>query len=285
MPEPDVTQTVEPTAEPTSVVNTDGSFSENWTDKYGEENKAHLSRYKDLDSLVNSHISQRKKFSKDPSTLIEIPREGSTDEVNSAWAKAHGVPDTIDGYKYELSNELATKLGPLDDKKMAGIREFAQKKNWSPTDFKDALDLYHNMMVGDIGTAQTTFNEKQTELQEAGVAELKKEWLGEYDNKVLNANAVLRKYGGEEAVAEFNAQNSPKMAKFLDNIHSAMSEDTIKGLSTSAAPTATNIKSRIADIRASMDAIMKESPSNFKANAKFKELQIEKTELYKKYSA
>jgi len=281
--EPIVAPAPEPTAAPTSVVNTDGSFAENWSEKYGDDNKEYLSRYKDLDSLVNSNISARKKMSKNPDSLVEIPNETSSDEVKIAWAKAHGVPETDDAYKYEMSEELSTKLGPVSEENMTAAKEFAKSKNWSPNDFQEAIDFYHSMMSNNLERGSAILEEKQLEMQESGRAELKKEWLADYDNRVLRANSVLRKYGGEDAVLEFNAQDSPKMAKFLDNIAGAMSEDTLTGFSASSAPTASGLKSKIADIRQSMSKIMEENPSNYKGNDKFKALQAEKTELYKKF--
>lgn len=268
----------DPPAEPTSPVNSDGSFVENWHEKYGEENTATLSRFNNFDDFVNSHIATKKKFGKNPDTLVEIPTETSSDEVKTAWAKAHSVPET---YEYKLSDELAIKLGPLDDKRMTTLREFAKTKNWSQADFKDVLDFYHNSMSGDIDTAGVANQEQQDASAAEGKAELKKKWLDGYDNRVLRANAVLRKFGGEEAVAEFNAQNSPKMIEFLDNIAESMSEDTLKGIGPSTGLTVANIDSQLADIRDDMNRIVKENPVNFKINSKYKDLVERKHILYK----
>lgn len=276
---------LETPTETTSIINEDGSFAENWYEKYGEENKDHLSRFKKFDDFVNSSVSARKKIGRDPDTLIQIPDENSSDEVKAAWSKARGRPDTSDKYEYTMSDEHAVKVGPLDDKKMTAFREFAHKRDWSQSEFKEALDFYLNMVSGDIDTNNIAFNEKKAEVAEKGKAELKKKWLGEYDNRVLRANAVLRKYGGADAVASFGAENSPQMAVFLDNIAEAMSEDTLKGITSITTPTRDSIKTQIADVRAQMDIIVRENPHNFKANAKYKELKEKKTELYKQMSA
>jgi len=283
MPEPNPNP--EPNPEPTSPVNPDGTFVDNWYGKYGKENEAHLSRYKNFDEVVKSHISQRKKFSKDPDTLVEIPTEHSSDEVRAAWSKARGRPDTNDLYEYTLSDEYAVKLGPLDDKKMAAFREFAYKHNWSQKEFKEALDLYHANTVSDIDAFDISYNEKKATEAAAGKAELmtKEGWHTEeeYKSKVLRANSVMNKYGGVEAVAEFNAENSPKMTMFLNNIADAMSEDTLKGLGSSTGITAANIETQIAEIYEEINKIMKENPANFKGNIKYKDLIKRKHELNK----
>jgi hypothetical protein len=277
--------TTNTTDTPTSVVNSDGSFTENWTERFDEGDREHLSRYKSLDELGKSHMNLTRKYGKDPNTMVEIPSETSSDEVRAAFRKAKGAPDTVDAYEYTLSDEMVVKLGPLDDKKMAAFREFAHQQEWSPKQFKDALDFYHANIASDIDAADVAFEEQRKEAQEKGVAALKKEWRGEYDNRVLRANAVLRKYGGEEAVAEFNAQNSPLMTNFLDNVAEAMSEDTLKGIVSSDGATATNIKAQIADVREQMDTIIKENPVNFKVNPKYKVLEERKKSLYKQMSA
>ena len=268
------------------IVSTDGSFVENWSEKYGEENLAHLSRYKDFDSLVNSHIATKKKLGKNPDTLVEIPTDDSSDEVKAAWAKASGVPDDIKDYEYNLSDELAVKLGSLDEKKMTAAREFAHKElGLSPAKFTKLLDFYHNNIAADLDAADVSFTEQKNAKIAENKAELKKEWRDSYDDKVQMANAIIRKYGGEDAVAEINAENSPLMAKFLNKIADAMSEDTLKGLKSTSVTTATNIKSRINDIRVQMDKIEKENPANFKGNIKYRELKIQKRELYKQMPA
>jgi hypothetical protein len=265
----------------TSVVNPDGTFVENWHEKFGQANKDTLSRFKTHDDLVNSHISLRKKLGKNPDALVEIPSETSSDEVKAARAKANNVPEK---YEYALSDELAVKLGPLDDKKMTALRKFGKKKNWSQQDFKDVLDFYHNDLSDGIDAfgAQTT--KEMAEAAEAGKAELKKLWLENYDTKVQRAQSVMEKYGGVDAVAETNLQNSPTMIKFLDNIAEAMSEDTLKGLAPSTAGTVANIDSQITDIREQMNVIVEKNPVNFKNNAKYKDLMKRKTDLYKQKS-
>lgn len=267
----------------TSIVNPDGSFVENWTEKYGEENQAHLKRYKDFDALVNSHIATKSKFGRDPDTLIQIPQDDSPDEVKAAFYKAGGKPDTVDEYEYKLPKELAEKV-EVNEERLTAFKKFAHEKlHLSKAEFVEALNFYFTDIAESIGKYDTIFNEQQKEEIEKGQAELKspKVWGNDYDNRVLRANAILRKYGGEDAVASFNAQNSPLMAKFLDNIAGAMSEATIKGLGPSTGPSSADTKAKIAEIRSRMDKIVQENPVNFKANAEYKSLTAQKTELYK----
>jgi len=272
---------------PTSIINDDGSFVENWYEKYGEENIAHLSRYKTFDDLVNSTVATKKKFGKDPNSLIEIPTEHSSDEVKAAFRKAKGAPDSIDAYEYKLSDEMAVKLGPVDDAKMAAFKEFAHKQEWSPKQFKDALDFYHSNLAADIDTNEAEFNKQRSAAAEAGKAELRKRdgWRTEeeYKAKVQRAQSVMEKYGGIDAVADLNLQNSPEMLIFLDNIAESMSEDTLKGLKGSTVAAVANVKIKISENRSKMNDIMKKDPVNYRNDPEFRELDKSNTELYKQY--
>ena len=271
----------EPTAKPATIVNPDGSFSKDWSQKYGEENQSHLSRYKNFDSLVKSHIDTKRKFSKNPDLLVEIPTEKSSDEVKDAWRKALNVPGDISGYEYILSDDMALKFGPLDDNNMKELREFANKKNWNKKDFKDNLDLYYKINSATAERGKVAFDELQAANAEAGQTELRKEWLDDYDSRVSRAQSVMESFGGVDAVAEANLQNSPHMIKFLDNIAKTMSEDTLKGVSKDSTLNTSNIKSQINDLRLEIDKIVKENPINYKTNGKYKELTERKHFLYK----
>jgi len=270
----------------TGFVGSDGVFSENWSQGESfKENTATLSRYKNVTDLANAHMELRNKFSKNPDSMVEIPGDNPSDEVKAAWRKVHNVPETIDGYEYVMPDELAAKLGAVDDNKIAAFREFADKKNWSAEDYRDVLDFYHTNLVADTDAVNISFQENQN----AAAAEAKKllqgKWLGEYDDRVNRSNAIMRKYGGEEAVAAFNAENSPVMAEFLDNIAGAMSESTLKGLGGSSGASADAIKSQINEIRGRQDKIREANPINFKSDSVFKELEGKLKALYQKKSA
>jgi hypothetical protein len=284
MPE-EITSTETTQTAETSVVNTDGSFAENWSEKYGTENQAHLSRYKDFDSLVNSHINTKKKLGKDPNTLVEIPNENSSDEVRAAFRKANGVPDNVDAYEYTLSDELAVKLGPLDDNRMAKIRQFAHEElGLSAAKFTKLLDFYHNDLSEGIDEFGATTEAQRTADAIAGKAELRKlpGWQSdeEYNAKVQRAQMVMEKYDFLDFVAENNLQNSPKLLIALNKVADSMSEDTLKGLKAAPGLSADNINSQIADLRSQQDEIRKENPINFKSDPKFKNIETRLKGLY-----
>ena len=284
----------------TSVINADGSFTEDFYGSHGEENREYLSRYKTPPDLAKANVEMRKKFSKNPDTLVEIPSETSSDDVRAAWSKAHGRPETQDLYEYALSDEHATKLGPLDDNNMTMIREFAHKKNWSQQDFKEALDLYHTMQATGVDAFGTTLEEQKQAAFDEGTAILKGQWLDGTDDRTAAALAHLQKYGeievkgkdGEminpmEKLFEEAPQlkQSPWLTMIMDNMRSKMGEAGRIGGGGTGALSLDGINSQIADIRAKQAAIREKNPVNFKGDPEFKRYEESLKALYQKKPA
>lgn len=288
------------TTAPASVVNADGSFTENFYGSHGDENKEYLSRYKTTDDLAKANISMRKKFSKDPNSLVEIPNSTSSDEVKAAYRTAMNVPDTSDKYEYAIPDELAVKLGPLDDAKIAKFQEFAHGQNWSQTQYKEALDFYHNNMSEEVDTFGVQTTENTAKAKAEGLQVLAQEYKGQSATVLAEANAIFDKYGLKDVKLPDGSMTSikgmlleshptlltdPYFAMLLKEFRGSLSEDTLKGLGGSGGVSPDSVKSQIADVREQMDTIQKENPSNFKGNTKFKILQEKKRNLYKQMPA
>jgi hypothetical protein len=79
-----------------------------------------------------------------------------------------------------------------------------------------------------------------------------------------------------------NLVTSPYFLMLLDKVADSMSEDTIKGVVGTTAPTASQTDSQIVEVRTEMDKIMKENPANFRNNPRYKELKLRKHELYER---
>jgi len=269
------------------LVDSDGTFSEDWVEQLGDDYKEHaptLSRFKNVRDLSKSYAEARKKLGQDPESLVQIPRDDSPDEVKAAFHKAAGKPEKEDGYEYKLPDDLSAKV-KVDDEKMTGFRKLSHELNLNQKQHEGLLNFYFK----DIADSQDKFEmlmaEQEKEDAEKGKAELLKLYGNGTDERVLRANAVLRKFGGDEAVASFNAQNNPLMVKFLDNIAEAMSEDTLKGVAAATFPSASDIKSQVAKIREEMTKIEKENPGTYRGNPRYKDLIEQKHELYKKMPA
>ena len=279
-------------------VGSDGTFNDGWTGR--DEFKADadtLGRYKTVGELAKGHMELRKKFSKNPDSMVEIPSETSSDEVRAAWAKAHNIPET---YEYELSDEMAVKLGPLDEKKMTALREFGKGKNWSQQDFKDVLDFYHNNISADIDASGVSLKESADQRFDDGMAIIKGLWLDGTDDRIAAALAHLQKYGEIEvkgADGEMvnpleklfeeapTLKQSPWLTMIMDNMASKMGESNRKGGGGDGALSLDSINSQITELRAKQNAIREKNPVNFKGDPQFKDLEARLKVLYQKKPA
>ena len=269
------------------LVSPDGTFAENWTEQLGEGFEEHaptLSRFKNVKDLSKSYAEARSKLGHDPEHLVQIPKDDSPDEVKAAFHKAHGKPEKEDGYEYKLPDDISAKI-KIDDEKMAGFRKLSHGLNLNQKQHEGLLNFYFKDIADTQDKYKMLMAEQEKEDAEKGKAELRKKYGNGTEEKILRANAVMRKFGGDEAVAAFNAQNSPLMTEFLDNIASAMSEDTLKGLGAATDSSASAIKSQVAKIREEMTKIEKENPGTYRGNPKYKDLIGQKHELYKRMPA
>jgi hypothetical protein len=245
-----------------------------------------LERYKDFPSLVKATIDTKRKLGKDPATLAEIPRADSPDTVKEAWHRANGKPEASSDYaEYVMPVEI-TNLGSIDETKMTAFKEFAYSQNWNQAQFKEAL-------VGN----QT--EEGRLARTEEGNKIINQMFLADAPKVKTEANLLLDKYGleplkmpdgtessikGELFRENPNLMQSPYLIMLMDKIKNTLSEDTLKGIRTGGQTgmTAEAIDTKIAEVRSQMDQIRAENPHNYKNNAMYKDLALQKTRLYSK---
>ncbi len=281
-----------------SVLDSGGSFTDNFYGSHGEENREYLSRYKAPSDLAKANVELRKKFSKNPDTMVEIPSDTSGDDVKAAWGKANGVPETVDGYGYDYSDDFATKLGPVNDEKVVAAKEFAHKElGLSPAKFQKLLDFYHTNVALDNDAFNTELQESTDQRFEAGTAILESNWLEAKDEKTAAALAHLQKYGEIEVkgadgemvnpLEKFfeenpNAKQSPWLTIMMDTMAQKMGEAGRHGGGDTGALSLEGVNSQIDAINDRQSAIRGESPVNFKGNQEFKRNEEKLKALYQK---
>ena len=280
-------------------VGSDGTFNEGWTSGEAfKDNAETLSRFKNVTDLANSFVATKKKFGKNPDSLVEIPSDTSSDEVKAAWSKANDVPETVDEYEYNYSDDFAAKLGPLDDTKMAAIKEFAHKElGLSPAKYQKLLDFYHTNAASGIDTSEATLAEITTQRFEDGTAVLEGQWLEGRDKRTAAALAHLQKYGEIEIKGTDGKminpleklfeeapqlKQSPWLTIIMDNMAQKMGEAGRVGGKDTGALSVDGINSQITDIRAKQKVIRDANPVNFKGDPQFKDFEQKLKVLYQK---
>jgi hypothetical protein len=283
-------------------VGSDGTFNDGWTNGDAfKENAASLSVFKNVTDLANSYVATKKKFGKNPDSMVEIPSETSGDDVRVAWGKANGVPDTVEGYAYDYSDDFATKLGPISDERMAALKDFAHKElGLSPTKFQKMLDFYHANVSSDLDLGNAQMKEMTDQRFDEGTAILKDQWLDGTDARTAAALAHLQKYGEIEVKGKNGdtinpleklfeeapqLKQSPWLTMIMDSMAQKMGEAGRIGGGGDGALSLDGINSQIADVRAKQNTIKEKNPVNYKGNPEFKRLENSLKTLYQKKPA
>lgn len=231
-----------------SVVDADGNFAENWAESYGEENSPTLSRFKTFPDFVKSHMDLRRKFNKDPDKLVEMPDAESSDEVRAEFHKRRGVPEKAEDYKYERNPELSENIVVVDEK-VAAFSQIAKKHNLTPAQYNGVVNDYLALIDKDIAAFDLAQQEENHKANAEADKALTKKFGKAKAERIARANAIMRHYGGVEAVAALKLENNPKMVEFIDNIAEDMSEDRIKGITKTTVPTNESINAKMAELR------------------------------------
>lgn len=271
------------------IVNEDGSFVKGWEGKYDEADRPTLSRFKNFDDLVNSHIATKKMVGHDPDTIVQIPKDDSPDEVKTAFYKAAGELNSADDYKFERSKDISEKV-ELDDVKIKGWAAIAKKHHLSQAQFLGLANDYLIGMGADIDAFDLAQVQKTEQSNTDAVAVLRKKLGADVEKRIARAEA-LRNYFGNDVIKEDdgteksliqkleeenpNLKTSPWMRMLFDNIAESLSEDTLKGVTAVTTPSTDQIEAKIAEVRAHPAFMDRKHPQH-------KEKNQELDELYKK---
>jgi hypothetical protein len=260
---------------PVSVVDVEGNFTENWSDSYDEADRPTLSRFKTFPDFVKSHMDLRRKFNKDPETLVEMPGDDSSDEVRAEFHKRRGVPDKFEDYKYEQVEGVESTF--KDDEEKALYFQLAKKADLTPKQLKIMADGHFANLDKAIAAAGLLAQEANHKANADADAALTKRFGKAKAERVARANAIMRHYGGVEAVAAMKLENEPRMVAFIDAIAEDMSEDRIKGITKTTVPTNEAINAKMNELRKHPAYFDSQHPEHKEIMEQRKQLSLSRT--------
>ena len=239
---------------PVALVDHEGKFTEKYLEHFDEGDRGTLERFKGtgLKSLGKSYADLPRQF-RSPDDFVKMPKEDSSDEEKAAFHKRRGVPDEAKDYpKYEIPEGL-TNVSTTPEEQEA-YNELFKRANLTPTQRKVMADGHYEYLNKVFGEAEAKKVELDNQAFDAADIVLNRKFgSGQAkDQRVLRANAIMRHYGGEEAVSSLNAENNPHMTLFLDRIAQDMAPARIEGImkgSSSLTPTNTDIDVKMAELR------------------------------------
>lgn len=166
-------------------------------------------------------------------TMIKVPGKDATAEEKAKFNKAIGVPETVEGYKFELGREPTEA-----DKAIQGNLAKVALENGIPANAMTAL----SKAVTELATAQRAEeNRVAVAAREANETALRKEWGADYEANKNLATRAVQAFGeikSHPEVIEFfektmvNGQklgDHPIMVRMLGNIGRRMGEGDFIG--------------------------------------------------------
>lgn len=239
---------------PVALVDHEGKFSEKFLEHFDEGDRGTLERFKGtgFKSLGKSYADMQRQF-RTPDDYVKMPQEGTaayeTDKAN--FHERRGVPKEAKDYpKYEIPEHL-TNIQTSDEER-AYYKDLAKKANLTAAQKKIMTDGHYEYLNKFLGDAEAGRVEADNQAFDKADMELNKVFGRAKEQRILRANAIMRHYGGEEAVASLKAENNPHMTLMLDRIAEDMAPARVAGImgtTSTVLPTNEKINQQMAELR------------------------------------
>jgi hypothetical protein len=197
-----------------------------WQAQTAGDNKTNerLFKHRKIDDLANYALGLEDKVSNIPENAVYIPGEKATDDEKTAFYKAYGVPEGVDGYK-----KIDTGLDPgvdFTEEDLSSLAKMALEEKFKPGQH----EAVQKWLVSSVKEKLTKRNEA-IKVEKAKLTEGFKETWGE-DYKV-NFDAMTKAtehFGGEEFKVYLNESglgNFPKVIEFLVEKGLSLQDDSL----------------------------------------------------------
>ena len=237
------TETVQPTAQPTTVANADTPIS-SWKDSISEEYRVdpNIEKFTEIDALAKSYINATKMIGQDK---IAIPNNNSTDDQWSEVYAKLGRPESADKYALDIKSEVVN----LDEGAIKSFAEQSHKLGLNNKQAQGILEFYKNNMEGSAQQAKIDTETAQSQAEQ----QLRQEWGRDFDGKVKQAGALAKANINPE-VLDMTLSNGtrlgdhPEIIKGFAKIAGMMSEDKIVSTESENVNTVADIETEISAI-------------------------------------
>jgi hypothetical protein len=254
----------EPPAEP------QGDWAPDWRSKISPDAKhlKTLERFDSPKSMFESYMALRQKLdSGELKPVSEYPDKG-TPEQQVEWRKAHGIPETPEGYQPAFDDGLV--IGEHDKPIVEGFLKAAHESNSSPQQVNKILHWYYEEQERMLAAQE----EKDTEFLRESEDTLRAEWGGDYRANINMIRGLVDTMPADVKDLFLNARlgdghallNHPDMARWL-----AMNARTINPVATVVPGAGANISGAIDDEITQIEKTMRTDRKAYNANPKMQE--------------
>jgi hypothetical protein len=201
-----------------------------WQAQTAGDNKTNtkLFRHRTIDDLSNYTLELEDRVGKIPENAVYLPGEEATDDEKTAFYKAYGVPEAVDGYK-----KIDTGLEPgvdFTEEDLSSLATMALKEKFRPGQH----EAVQKWLVESVKEKLTKRNE-EVKVQKAKLTEgYKEKWGENYKPNFDAMNKAVAFFDGEDGNGEFKrflnesgAGNFPKVVEFLVEKGLSLNDDSL----------------------------------------------------------
>jgi hypothetical protein len=247
-----------------------GDWAPDWRSKISPDAKhlKTLERFDSPKSMFESYMALRQKLdSGELKPVSEYPDKG-TPEQQVEWRKAHGIPETPEGYQPAFDDGLV--IGEHDKPIVEGFLKAAHESNASPQQVNKIMHWYYEEQERMLAAQE----EKDTEFLRESEDVLRAEWGGDYRANINMIRGLVDTMPADVKDLFLNARlgdghallNHPDMARWL-----AMNARTINPVATVVPGAGANISGAIDDEITSIEKTMRTDRKAYNANPKMQE--------------
>jgi len=208
-------------------------WPQDWRAKLAGEDKSYLKtldRFNSPSDLAKAYRDAQQRLSSG-NLRSALPDNPTTEEL-SAWRTENGVPETADGYKFEVGHQWSEQDVPV----LENFAKYAHENN-IPKQYADKIAAFY------ASTQQRNLQiieEFDANNHQRGEDELRAEWGQEYRRNINAIKNTLSAHAPDDVVEAMLASRTPDGRRWGD--HPAMLK-ALASISREANPTATVVPS------------------------------------------
>ena len=200
-------------------------------------------KYKEPGDAFRALVGAQKFLGREKLPVPSGPEDKDTYDL---IFKTLGLPENESGYELPKDFKVSEDL-PVNEAMLSDFKKAAHEQGILPQQFQGIYKWYMNSMAAEYKKMQ----EGQVASTKEAETNLRKKWGAAYNENVALAKKVFASFADEKVYAEFEkgAGNNPVYLEFFANIGKVLSEDQLKGKSSSLEMTPDEAQSQLNTIR------------------------------------
>lgn len=259
-PAPDVTpdEGVTPDVTPTE----NKAWYENLGVEIPDDNRGLFDKYKTAEDFVKGYSELNKAFSQKKG--IQPLSEESTAEQIKEYREAMGIPEEPDAYSWEKPEDFN-----LDDERFTDWKKTMHEANLTDAQAKVLFEKWHE----DDKQFSEFVQAEQEKLATESKAALKQDWGKDFDNRIVAAAEVAKKFNLVDSLKKGGIINDQNIIRLLDAVAQNMKEGRIPDAQNNAAA----INEEYEKVATDPDRLDPSKPRYSELNKRFRELVEQRT--------